>query len=850
MKKNFVQKLALGLALVMAVTSVPATSEAAAKPGFKSSAVKVRVNQTKKYNTVNASKYSVKFKIGNKDVATIKYSTGSKAVRVTGVEEGKTTLRADFKSYKTKKVTTVKIPVNVLAAKVEAPVVVEAALSGVAQTTSDTIRVSFSADASKKFTKDSFSVVSADGTRVMSVKAVNFSADGLSADLTVYHTFDNGTTYNVTCGGTTKSFIASIGEVARIAIHTASAQQNVKTPISFTLYDANGIDITKSIDLDSKCVITVTNTHSGANILKASEAYLTMNTVGDTATVTIAYNSGKVGATDVSVSQTITCVAPNATIGKVVFADTTVVNDKSKCAKFYLGLSDSVVALEENEVTDDVYFCAKDSNGDVISYDSYSVESSNEDVMNVVITDNVDSGKYSRFEVTANAIGSAQIIVTAEKNGVATKYTVPVTISKVSEAVKMDVALTRPVMSDVVDYDYFGVIAPTLYDAKGNEVDGTFDYELTTITTVGTEISVTPSVDTQKATVKADNAVAKTYTVKVTGSDNKTGKTIVKNVNITVKALPEAADVTSGAGIKLTYQVELKDTTLGAETTSFNLTAGGEAQEVATTGDMTNNLYTRLYATYNGLFAGYVRDINGNIVVGAVDANDADGEVAVDATTQLADADVLVRFGNLAFNEVSYLLGAGKEIDANKNVADNNANNNYKDTLETIGTTWKAYAYIKDTNMTGTHAANTVGTIVYGDVIEGTTTRSYAEVARAGQYVIEYNLTYVGATKPVVKSQSFTMNDKVLLPTVTVESRKINNLVNVVTNVAAVLATNVDMNNNISEHESIVDVWTAKGETPAMDNNNKLTVKYAVVVDNYAYDWNFWVPVNTTFTVE
>ena len=119
MKKNFVKKLALGLALVMAVTSVPATSEAAAKPGFKSTKVTVKEGQTKKYNTKNASKYSVKFKIGNKAVATIKYSAGSKAVKVTGVAEGKTTLRADFKSYKTKKVTTVKVPVTVKAEKTE-----------------------------------------------------------------------------------------------------------------------------------------------------------------------------------------------------------------------------------------------------------------------------------------------------------------------------------------------------------------------------------------------------------------------------------------------------------------------------------------------------------------------------------------------------------------------------------------------------------------------------------------------------------------------------------------------------------------------------------------------------------
>lgn len=114
MKKNFFKKLALVMALTVTVTSIPAHSaSAAAKPGFKSTAVKVNVDQTKKYSTANSAKYSVSFKIGNKSVATISSSAGSKSVKVTGVAAGKTTLRADFKSYSTKKVTTAKVPVTV-----------------------------------------------------------------------------------------------------------------------------------------------------------------------------------------------------------------------------------------------------------------------------------------------------------------------------------------------------------------------------------------------------------------------------------------------------------------------------------------------------------------------------------------------------------------------------------------------------------------------------------------------------------------------------------------------------------------------------------------------------------------
>lgn len=120
MKKNFVKKLAVALSLAMAVSTLApaANADAAAAPKFKSTSVTVNAGQTKKYNTANSKKYSVSFKIGNKSVATIKYSKGSKAVKVTGVTAGKTTLRADFKSYSTKKVTTKKIPVTVKAVTV------------------------------------------------------------------------------------------------------------------------------------------------------------------------------------------------------------------------------------------------------------------------------------------------------------------------------------------------------------------------------------------------------------------------------------------------------------------------------------------------------------------------------------------------------------------------------------------------------------------------------------------------------------------------------------------------------------------------------------------------------------
>ena len=111
MKKNLAKKLALGLALTLAVGSVPATDVAAASmPAFKSTSSKtnrkvIEVGQTKKYGTKNVSKYSFyKANVGNKKVATVKLTQKDKYIKVTGVAAGKTQVRGYFKNYKTKEI--------------------------------------------------------------------------------------------------------------------------------------------------------------------------------------------------------------------------------------------------------------------------------------------------------------------------------------------------------------------------------------------------------------------------------------------------------------------------------------------------------------------------------------------------------------------------------------------------------------------------------------------------------------------------------------------------------------------------------------------------------------------------
>lgn len=200
MKKNFFKKLALVMALAITVTSVPATSASAAKaPGFKSTAVKVKVGQTKKYSTANTTKYSVKFKIGNKSVATIAKS--GKAVKVTGVAAGKTTLKATFKSYATKKTTTAKVPVTVAEDAVKLVSVEATGAKKLVVTFSKAVDTTKAVIAVKK------------GTATPSVSSTTFAEDAKSVTINMGSKLTEGT-YTVTVTGLTDE--ALTGSVATV----------------------------------------------------------------------------------------------------------------------------------------------------------------------------------------------------------------------------------------------------------------------------------------------------------------------------------------------------------------------------------------------------------------------------------------------------------------------------------------------------------------------------------------------------------------------------------------------------------------------------------------------------------
>ena len=697
---------------------------------------------------------------------------------VTGVKAGKATITAE--SDYGKKVTK-EITVADTVAK----------LSAVTQKASNAFDVTFTADASKVANKDNVKVTSADATAAeMSVKSVEFSQDGLTAHVTLFNNLKNDVAYNVVYDGVTVPFTAKVGEVATVEIKTASAEKDVATKIEFTLRDANGIDVTPSVSLDATCLITATGTFTGSNLVKASTATITMGTVGDTADVTVTYNSNKAGAQDVTATQKVTCVANTATVGGDVFYQTSDdINDLSKCGRFYNNKKSTVAVANLVGASTPVYFCATDKNGDAINYDSYTVESANEGI--ALATVSVSDGKYAKIDLTGIAAGKTQVNITAEKNGVATFYTIPVEAKKAGVAASIKVTEKYTTMSDVKDTDYKNEIVAKLYDKDGNEVSGNFIFTDITKVATGNGISVTSSGNT--ATVDAAGANPQTYTIQVEGSDNVDGTKFTKNISFTVKKLD------TSKLLNLSYQVEVSTASFDGKISPYTV-------------DSSDKVTTRLYATCNGLFAGYVRNTGS-----AVEVADG-GSVRPTTDTAIVALNSAVKYGTLTFTESSSLTGNGVKATSGAAVTANQTDAKYG--------------------------------IVSGSAINYEA-NDFTNIARSGSYSAVYYVAYKNkenVTKQI--SKSFTVANDVVVPTVTVLSKTPDTLDDA--GVKDKLITNVDMNNLEANASITIPSSTAKvpANTEYSSNGIRYTVRNVQVSDKYSMTWNFIVPINTTFRAE
>ena len=395
----------------------------------------------------------------------------------------------------------------------------------------------------------------------------------------------------------------------------------------------------------------------------------------------------------------------------------------------------------------------------------------------------------------------------------------------------MTVEVDKSVMSDVDDYNYLGKVKAKLYDSDNQDVtnNGSFTYEVTTTDPNGnfyvydkTE-DRTHTLGNGEFYVDASDASARTYTIKITGSDavNGTGKTFTKSVNVQVKTLP--ADAYSQKGIALTYQIEMDKTSLE------------QSKD-----DKSSRLEAKLYATYNGLFAGYVRKTaDGDIIVAGGYPDDMNhGVVNPTSATKLRNVEVAAKFGTVEYG-VNTNSGIGTLYDAT-----------YVHGQKETGLAVKGFSDITSDS-----------TVVFKSIdkaskqidwsLDGT---KNVGLAKEGSYTLAYKLYYQkdDADKFVLKTNVFKVTNSIVKPKVKVVKNSVSDVNDDSSKYETIrkngLLTNVDMNNNDVENSpSIVDLADTKPNT----NNTSRFVKYAVVEDSYGSQiWHFFTAVNATFKTE
>ena len=432
--------------------------------------------------------------------------------------------------------------------------------------------LNFDSDAQDIVKVDDIVVISEDKTDVKKITGLDFDkTTGESAVVTVSTPFKNGVTYNVymkndeTNGS---SFVASVGDVAKIEISTSQAEVNTPTKIEFYLFDGNGVDVTSAVNRDETCTVTFEGNYDNFNNKKASNTTVTMATSGDVCTVTVEYDKND-GKTDPkTASKDITCVDASAKNGTPYFKATpTDTNDTDLCYRFYdpkNSMDTNVkVAINKNVL---VHFYAQDSSDEsAISYDSYEIESADE----TVATAEIDqaTGKWASFYVTGNTKGNVLLELKATKNGAESTYEIPVTVTEQAAPVKAKLNVTKDTMSNAWDNNYYGEITVTVTAADGEKADPDLYNTAapvlkTTNKGVDTDLKGDAKYDGDPDTgfkvvgdaYTAWAAEGGNYVIEAEVTDLTSGKVLTARNTVTVKELPKEAWVrthTPGTGIDL-----------------------------------------------------------------------------------------------------------------------------------------------------------------------------------------------------------------------------------------------------------------------------------------------------------
>ena len=304
------------------------------------------------------------------------------------------------------------------------------------------------------------------------------SKDASKVTLTLFSELKDAATYDVTLDGITKTFVASNGKVASIALDKATIPYATETEVKLVSKDANGVVVKelKYGETDSNYDFTI-NTN-GNGYTNGSKLYL--NKVGDTATAEITYKTGKydqngkpegnIGPNKVTITATAQSEVNNFAVR---------IDDTAK--KFDKAKDTNKIAVNETKVA--MFKIQNADNQEISDYSKYTFESSDKSVL----------------MLASNKVGTNNsIAITALKNG--TAYILVKKDDKVVGSVAIDIVAERAVATLDVDKSAVTLskdltndtkkVNVTLKDQYGDKWAGDYNLNVECLSTDAKDVTV------------------------------------------------------------------------------------------------------------------------------------------------------------------------------------------------------------------------------------------------------------------------------------------------------------------------------------------------------------------------
>ena len=684
------------------------------KVTFKTSTKKTAKTQTKKLNyTFTVAKASVALS-GDSAVAvgnTTKLTTTKKAsdrakITYTSSDETVATVAADGTVTGVKATITAKLTIGKDTATATHEVEVKNyVLSTVGQSKLTELTATVTGD-TKNLKASDFTVKNETTNVVYPVSKVSVdSKDATKVTLTLFSELNDAANYDVTLDGTTKSFKASDGKVASIALDNATIPYATETEVKLVSKDVNGVVLKEltTTDATSDANYNFTIDTKGNGYTNGSKLYL--NKVNDTAEATIEYKTGKYDQNGKAEGN----IGPNKVT--ITAVDQAVVNgfdvriDKATTTKF-----DKAKDSKKLAVKDPTQYAAflkiKDANGNEIKdYNKYTVESSDKATL-MLGTSTLDPNKHS-VNVTAVKAGTAYILIKKD-NKIVGSVAVEIVAERTVATLELDsynVTLSKQLKNTKT-------VTATVKDQYGDDIAANLSVEclstdVSNLSTSAVAGNTYYTINGKKVTFNSENVAAGNYVYKISykNSDNK--EVVAKTVSVAVKdaktTVPDA------------WRIEV-------DNNNFDLKVDKD-----TTAD--KNIAIQVVGMKDGIDVKYetiksisVKDAKGNAVVTTTSGS----AVLVKAITTVTSGSAIVADKKLATGTYSVKAtitnNEGKDIELSTTFT-------VKDTQD------KASVDVKDNTVAGATVADAVKnalTVTYGE----TTYSSRSDKAAADQPLV------------------------------------------------------------------------------------------------------------------